>query len=286
MMRILLLILTMVLVYGCSNNDDGDTTTQLSSDKQITSFTFLAGDVLGDIDHEDHTINVEITLDKDKTKLAPTITISDNATITPENRIVTDFTNPVTYTVTAEDGSTQEYMVTVTVNTDLARNVLTILYNANPLNSLGWDFNDPLETWEYVDLNEYGFVTRLNLANKDLNAIPPEIGQLEGLTFLNLANNPINSIPDEIGNLVNITTLALNASKLQNIPATIEKLINLEALHLSETFISTIPKEIGEFANLEYLDLENTPLLTTIPDEVCALKNKPGVTVLDDGECL
>jgi hypothetical protein len=45
----------------------------------------------------------------------PTIAISDKASISPDNSLVQDFTNPVVYTVTAEDTSTETYTVTVTI---------------------------------------------------------------------------------------------------------------------------------------------------------------------------
>ena len=43
----------------------------------------------------------------------PVITVSDNAKYTPAASSQEDFTSPVIYTVTAEDGSTQDYTVTV-----------------------------------------------------------------------------------------------------------------------------------------------------------------------------
>ena len=44
--------------------------------------------------------------------LAPTFTISPFATLRPASGSVIDFTRPVTYTVTAQDGSTKAYQVT------------------------------------------------------------------------------------------------------------------------------------------------------------------------------
>jgi len=51
----------------------------------------------------------------DVTSLAPSYTVSRFATGTPASGSKQDFTNPVTYTVTAQDGSTQDYTVKVTV---------------------------------------------------------------------------------------------------------------------------------------------------------------------------
>jgi hypothetical protein len=47
--------------------------------------------------------------------LAPQITVSAKASVSPASGTARDFANPVTYTVTAQDGSAQDYTVTVTV---------------------------------------------------------------------------------------------------------------------------------------------------------------------------
>jgi len=49
----------------------------------------------------------------DVTKLTPTISIPAAATISPKSGVAENFTNPVAYTVTAQDGSAQNYIVTV-----------------------------------------------------------------------------------------------------------------------------------------------------------------------------
>lgn len=64
-------------------------------------------------------IVVEMPKDTVVTALAPTITISDGASVSPESGVEQDFTNPVTYTVTAQDETTtKEYVVTVVVATE------------------------------------------------------------------------------------------------------------------------------------------------------------------------
>lgn len=89
--------------------------TPQSSAKAINTFDFagLTPAVSGTIDTTDNTISVVVPDNTNVTALVPTITISDNATISPASGAAQDFTNPVTYTVTAQDGSTQSYEVTV-----------------------------------------------------------------------------------------------------------------------------------------------------------------------------
>jgi len=86
-----------------------------SSEKAITSFV-LKGEG-GTIDETNHTIAITFPAGTSVTSLAPTITVSDGATISPTSGTAKNFTSPVTYTVTAENGSTQTYKVTVTVET-------------------------------------------------------------------------------------------------------------------------------------------------------------------------
>lgn len=89
------------------------TVTKLSSAKAITSF--VIGTAEGVISEEDHTIAVEVEAGTDVTALQPTIEVSEGAEVSPASGAEADFTDPVTYTVTAEDETTQEYEVTVTV---------------------------------------------------------------------------------------------------------------------------------------------------------------------------
>ena len=84
-----------------------------SSDKQITAFGFTMPPAVGVIDEDAKTIIVEVPFGINITALVPTIAISNGATVNPTSGEPQDFTNPVTYTVRAEDGSSVNYIVTV-----------------------------------------------------------------------------------------------------------------------------------------------------------------------------
>jgi predicted permease len=88
-----------------------------SPEKQITSFKLsgVSPEVNGVFDNVKNTITFNVPSDVDVTSLAPEISVSGNATISPVSGSYQDFTDPVTYTVTAQDGTTQTY--TVIVNT-------------------------------------------------------------------------------------------------------------------------------------------------------------------------
>ena len=86
-----------------------------STGKDITTFRFEGLDpiVSGNISVSEHTVALEVPHGTDVTALIPSITLSKNATISPESGTAKDFTSSVTYTVTAQDESTQEWVVTV-----------------------------------------------------------------------------------------------------------------------------------------------------------------------------
>jgi hypothetical protein len=86
-----------------------------SSNKQITAFGFTVPPAVGVINEGAKSIAVEVPLGTDVSALVPAITISDKAMISPTSGVTQNFTNPVTYTVTAEDGSAANYVVTVTI---------------------------------------------------------------------------------------------------------------------------------------------------------------------------
>ena len=94
------------------------TTTTKSSAKVITAFAFnsLSPAVTGTIDATAKTISATVASGTDVTKLVPTITVSDKATVSPATNVAQDFSKAVTYIVTAEDGSTQAYIATVIVD--------------------------------------------------------------------------------------------------------------------------------------------------------------------------
>ena len=96
-----------------------------SNDTSIKSFVFnrevaLADSLVTDvaIDGNNISITVADTIKPEYLKLlAPTIELtSDKATVSPATDTPQDFNTPVTYTVTAEDGTTAKYTVTVIGN--------------------------------------------------------------------------------------------------------------------------------------------------------------------------
>ena len=83
------------------------------NEKSILSFRFDALDESGVIDQIARKISFVLPAGTDVTQLVPTIEVSEGATVDPASGVAQDFTNPVTYTVTALNGTTAVYTVTV-----------------------------------------------------------------------------------------------------------------------------------------------------------------------------
>ena len=120
-----------------------------SSEKDIIAFTFVGQVGESVIDATEHTVTAfaswNISLED---PITPTIEVSPMATISPESGVAQNFSAPVSYTVTAEDESTQEWIVTITQDSstlaslpytcnfeDATENANWVLENGNELNN-------------------------------------------------------------------------------------------------------------------------------------------------------
>ncbi|HKK59128.1 MAG TPA: leucine-rich repeat domain-containing protein [Salinivirga sp.] len=110
----------------------------------------------------------------------------------------------------------------------------------------------------------------LDLSNRDLEEIPPEIGELTQLEHLDLSYNYIKTVPREIGKLINLKTLLLLKNQIKALPPTIGHLKSLALLDISHNDFTTFPKEIGFLSNLKSLDASYSEL-KTLPIEFIEL---------------
>ena len=111
--------------------------------------------------------------------------------------------------------------------------------------------------------------TNLDLSGLGLRSLPPEIGNLTGLTELYLSDNQLSSLPPEIGKLTSLMALSLYANQLTAVPREIGKLTKMTELWLDNNRLTSLPPELASLTDLIGLDLDRNPL--TSPD--------PGVIV-------
>jgi len=106
-------VMALAVFTACEKEDE----VIKSSEKQMKEF-FIVSDskkIEGTIHQESSIIDVEVPYSTDVSSLITELVISDKATVKPNSGVVQDFTSPVTYMVSAEDGSTATYKVSVTV---------------------------------------------------------------------------------------------------------------------------------------------------------------------------
>lgn len=119
-MVVLFSLLVSFALTSCSKSGDSNPASSegsgKSSAKQILTFSFntITPAAAGVIDQNNKTITVNVPADVYKNNLIPTITLSEKASINPASGIAQNFSNPVVYTVTAEDLTTVQYTVNVT----------------------------------------------------------------------------------------------------------------------------------------------------------------------------
>jgi Leucine-rich repeat (LRR) protein len=158
---------------------------------------------------------------------------------------------------------------------------LVALYNstggAQWKNNNNWLSSLPISKWYGITVTN-NRVTAIILSGNYLKGfIPPEIGNLTGLTKLFLDWNNFQQIPQEIGKLTDLIELDLSYCQFTGttIPREIGNLTKLKYLSLNSTFNlkGTIPSEIGNLIDLTDLYLNNTQLTDSIPVELGNLTN-------------
>ncbi|WP_062056938.1 hypothetical protein [Aquimarina longa] len=270
-----------------------------SDNNQISSFVF--SNISGK--------NYEATIDGEKihlvlpsgisvNNLTPTIKIEKGAKVVPESGETKDFSDIVSYVVTAQDGSKRTYSVNVYTKKSLKndRAVLEDLYKKNRLGNrryFNWDLEAPnMNGWEGVTLKngrvselqipagklriynlpasigELSELEHLTMASVYLTKIPAEIGALKKLKTLSLFDNKIAALPKEIGDLESLENLDLRYNSLSALPVEVGKLRNLESLSVSNTSITELPRKLAEIPSLLIIYLMNTPKII-IPKEIC-----------------
>ena len=95
----------------------------LSSAKDITGFTVPGQVGTSVIDATYNTVTFHMPYGTDVRSLTPTISISANATVSPTSGTSKDFSNPVIYTVTAQDNSAQDWTVKCIVAPNNAKDI-------------------------------------------------------------------------------------------------------------------------------------------------------------------
>ena len=125
-------------VTNSNNNSLGDTIKlasliipeALSNNKDITSFKFsgLSPEVIGTINQGAQTIQLTVPFGTNVTALAPTIIHTGNS-VSPNSGVANNFSSPQTYTVTAQNSTTKNYVVTVTISAASSKDITSFKFS-------------------------------------------------------------------------------------------------------------------------------------------------------------
>ncbi|HPX07699.1 MAG TPA: choice-of-anchor J domain-containing protein [Tenuifilaceae bacterium] len=91
----------------------------------IEAFTLAEEIAPADIDNEELTVKVRVAVGTDRTKLTPTIEISENATILPASGVEVDLSEPFEYLVTSQSG-VEKTWTAYALNWDASLSVITV----------------------------------------------------------------------------------------------------------------------------------------------------------------
>ena len=194
---VFLLLFFLVVLSSCAGGGDGDP--DVSYTKDITSFDFLLDDnggsgliddVYGTV--ADTTVNLTVPFGTDVTALVPTIAITGVA-VDPGNELAQDFTNAVTYTVTADDGTTKDYTVTVTVAPSDAKDITSFVFTAALNGALSSDVTGTVGATAVALTVPFG---------TDVTALVPTIA------ITGVAVDPGNELAQDFTNAVTYTVTA------------------------------------------------------------------------------
>lgn len=260
---------------ACSKNDNEVPEVQVapemeeevkSAESELLSFVFRKADngvpdnVIGAIQNQ--TVSALTTAYTDLATLLPLLEVSDGASYSPTG--IQDFSEPVVYTITAEDGSEKQYTVDVKTERDL----LIAIAEANPENTLEWNFAETdIDDWNGVGVDEAGYVDYLSLDEDNLSALPEEIGLFRKLEELELEGNQLSKLPASMAQLSLLNELELSNNSFSDFPEVVFELTNLIDLEYENNQLKELPDAIGKLVNLEYLYLSGN-LLANLPDDV------------------
>ena len=153
----------------------------VASGNQIVSFRY--GSVEAVIDQALGTITMELPAGS-STSFAPVIVTSAYATVSPASGVKQNFAVPVQYTVTAQNGSTNTYTVTVKVETTAAENPHKAKMEALVEKVIARYRTSATDDWEYMNIGFYD--QKLN--NMDAKTIGKRIAKLDSTTNVAMTN--------------------------------------------------------------------------------------------------
>jgi hypothetical protein len=230
----ILLLLSLITLFTACKEDQ---TVPKSTAKAITKLVFaqFTPAVQATIDETTKKITAVVPPTADVTKLIPSISVSLKAKVLPDSGKVQDFTNPVTYTVTAEDGTSVNYQVTVSRTKFSVKDITEFSFA---------DFSPAI-------------VAKIDAATKTITATLPSTADLTKLKpTIKISDratiNPATGTVIDFSKAVNFTVTAEDAStQVYAVTITKEAPVVASNLPSSIRYISN-PLNVTDFVTVKY----------------------------------
>ncbi|KAF0204121.1 MAG: parallel beta-helix repeat-containing [Bacteroidetes bacterium] len=188
---ILLVAFGGLLMTGCEKTEDEKPT--LSSEKNVLIFRLpeISPAVTATVDQNAKTITALVPSGTDLSTLVPIIETSTKSTINPGSGVMTNFTGPVVYTVTAEDGTTSNYVATISLDGAGTETLTGTMSQNRTLANRNDGIDYIIDDMFYVDGNalltvEAGVKIAFTGIYTGIN-----VGANAGLKMIGTANNPV-----------------------------------------------------------------------------------------------
>lgn len=220
-------LLLFVLILGCGKDDNEVVVfeTPKSDAKVMTSFTFnvsdnpaLTDNIIASVTEASKTVSSSLPNGTEIIALTPIIEISAKATISPNG--AQDFRSPVTYTVTAEDGSTAAYRVSLMIMASDAKQMVSFVFSAGVNDSLNEDIAGVINEDERTILIEVPFGTALTALAPSI--VIPENASLDRTDAQNFSEPLIYTVTAEDDSTIAYTVLVTVLERENNAPLNFE----------------------------------------------------------------
>jgi Leucine-rich repeat (LRR) protein len=113
-------------------------------------------------------------------------------------------------------------------------------------------------------------VFKLVLYGRNMQSLPPDVGDFPYLASLDISHNALNDLPEEVSQLHYLQGLYATHNRLVRFPEPILLLPLLTKLDLSDNQIVGLPEEVSRMDQLTRLTMDRN-LLTSIPVELYEL---------------
>jgi hypothetical protein len=254
-MKKILSILSIIVLFSCSKSED-QIIDSPSAENYILDFRISVNGsiIIGTVNETDNTISL-VTLNANVESISPVITISANSDISPNSNVPQDFSEPVTYRVTSEDGSVRTYQVTIS-NQNISLN------DENKLLA----FTLPIAGEEVVGtIDEANKVVNFNVAGADLTNLTPTVQISENATI-----SPSASVAQNFKNVVAYTIIASDGTPaiyrviVNNRPLSTENEIKLFSISNGTVTSEAIINREDGIISFDFGDLDRTNLTPAI----------------------